>query len=329
MAVQFDMALADLRKYQAGLEPPADFDEFWNRTLAEARQFPLSPTFTPVEAGFPLIDVFDVSFAGWGGHRIAAWLLMPSGTTTPLPTVVEYIGYSDGRGFPTGHLVWAASGYAHLVVDTRGQGSATASVGATSDRPGPVGPHFPGFMTMGIESPDAYYYRRVFTDAVRATYVVTEHPLLDEQCMVIAGGSQGGGISIAVAGLVPAILGVMPDVPFLCDIRRATEITDVRPYFEIAQYCSAHRDGIENAFRTLSYFDGVHFAGRASAPALFSAALMDQVCPPSTVFAAFNNWAHADKQISVYPYNGHEGGGPFQVQDRLTFVRSLLDRSGT
>jgi cephalosporin-C deacetylase len=324
MAVQYDFALKDLREYAPGLEPPANFDEFWNRTLTEARQFPLAPTFAPVDAGLSLIDVFDVGFAGWGGQRIAAWLLMPSGTTTALPTIVEYIGYSGGRGFPTDHLLWATAGYAHLVVDTRGQGSGTFSVGATSDQPGPIGPHAPGFMTMGIESPEAYYYRRVFTDAVRATEVVTAHPLLDEERMVVAGGSQGGGITIAVAGLVPGIIGAMPDVPFLCHMRRATEITDARPYLEIAQYCSAHRDGIENAFRTLSYFDGVHFAARASAPTLFSAALMDQVCPPSTVFAAFNNWAHPSKEISVYPYNGHEGGGPFQVQDQMTFVRTLL-----
>src|SRR4051812_32631328 len=326
MAVQFDLPLDKLREYDARLEPPDDFDTFWNRTLTEARQFPLSPTFTAHDAGLPLVEVFDVSFAGWGGQRIAAWLIIPRGTTKPLPTIVEYIGYSGGRGFPQDHLVWAAAGYAHLVVDTRSQGSAWFSVGATSDEPGQVGPHSPGFMTMGIESPEAYYYRRVFCDAVRATEVMAEHPLLDPERIIVSGGSQGGGITIAVAGLVPGLLAAMPDVPFLFHMRRATEITDTRPYLEIASYCAAHRDGTENAFRTLSYFDGVHFAARASVPALFSAALMDQICPPSTVFAAFNNWAHDDKRISVYPYNGHEGGGPFQRQDQLAFVRGLVQR---
>ncbi len=327
MAVQFDLALADLRDYEPGLEAPHDFDAFWDRTLTEARAFPLSPTFTPVDVGLPLVQVFDVSFAGWGGERIAAWLVLPYNATTPLPTVVQYIGYSGGRGFPHDHLVWAAAGYAHLVVDTRSQGSAASSVGATGDRPGPVGPHSPGFMTMGIESPDAYYYRRVFTDAVRATEVVAAHPLLDADRIVVAGVSQGGGITIAVAALVPGLLGAMPDVPFLCHMRRATEITDARPYLEIAQYCSAHRHSTENAFRTLSYFDGVHFAARAAVPSLFSVALMDQICPPSTVFAAFNSWAHPHKQISVYPYNGHEGGGSFQQLDQLAFVRGLVQGS--
>src|SRR4051794_23952662 len=138
MAVQFDMALADLRNYDAGLVPPEDFDSFWDRTLTQAREIPLSPAFTPIDTGLPLFEIFDASFAGWGGERIAAWLVLPRGTTTPLPTIVEYIGYSGGRGFAHDHLFWAAAGYAHLVVDTRGQGSATFSVGATSDQAGRV-----------------------------------------------------------------------------------------------------------------------------------------------------------------------------------------------
>jgi cephalosporin-C deacetylase len=54
--------------------------------------------------------------------------------------------------------------------------------------------------------------------------------------------------------------------------------------------------------------DGVSFARRASTPALFSVALMDRICPPSTVFAAYNNYGGA-KGIIVHEFNGHEGGG--------------------
>ena len=51
---------------------------------------------------------------------------------------------------------------------------------------------------------------------------------------------------------------------------------------------------------------------------------MDQICPPSTVFAAFNNWANADRQISVYPYNGHEGGGTYVLDERGTEDEPVL-----
>jgi len=73
-------------------------------------------------------------------------------------------------------------------------------------------------------------------------------------------------------------------------------------------------------FETLSYFDGVNFAPRATAPALFSTALMDIICPPSTVYAAYNHYA-AEKDIRTWPYNGHEGGGSFQVQEKIAFLR--------
>ena len=65
-------------------------------------------------------------------------------------------------------------------------------------------------------------------------------------------------------------------------------------------------------FGTLSYFDGVNFAKRATAPALFSVAHLDPICPPSTVFAAFNHWAAEGSRIVEYSFNEHEGGGGWQ-----------------
>ena len=111
----------------------------------------------------------------------------------------------------------------------------------------------------------------------------------------------------------------MPDVPFLCHYRRATEITDSHPYAEIQYYCKIRRDDVERVFATLAYFDGVNFSARAHAPALFSAGLMDDVCPPSTVFAAYNHYA-GSKQIKVWSYNRHEGGDGFQSLEKLRFL---------
>ena len=38
---------------------------------------------------------------------------------------------------------------------------------------------------------------------------------------------------------------------------------------------------------------------------------MDDITPASTVFTAFNHYA-GPKQIEVYPFNGHDGGGTQQ-----------------
>ena len=138
----------------------------------------------------------------------------------------------------------------------------------------------------------------------------------------MAGGSQGGGLALAVAGLEPSVPVTLPDVPFLCHYRRATEIVDTYPYNEIAKFCNTHRDKIDVAFRTLAYFDGVNSAARAHAHALFSVGLMDMVCPPSTVFAAYNHYA-GPKDVRVYSYNQHEGGGDYHTLEKVRFLTSL------
>jgi len=178
-------------------------------------------------------------------------------------------------------------------------------------------------MTRGIESPETYYYRRIMTDAARAVEAAAAHEAVDPERIAVAGGSQGGGLAIAAAALSNRVRFLMPDVPFLCHYRRAIEITDEDPYGEIALYLHIHRDDEERSFRTLSYFDGLNFAARTKVPALYSVGLMDTICPPSTVYAAFN-WHAGPKEIKVYPYNNHEGGGTFHAREKLSFARRLF-----
>jgi cephalosporin-C deacetylase len=306
---QFDMPLAQMRSYAPDLAVPADLDEFWAATLAETRQHDLAPVVVPLDSGLKVIETFDVSYAGFGGSRVRGWLHLPLGRSEPLPAVVEYLGYGGGRGLPHERILWAAAGYAHLVMDTRGQGSAW-SVGDTPDPGADGAPAHPGFMTRGILDPATYYYRRVFSDAVRAVEAIRTHEAVDPARVAVTGASQGGGISVAVAGLVDELAAVAPDVPFLSDFPRATTLMDTEPYGEIGRYLKAHRDQVEQVFRTLAYFDAAVLGRRATAPALFSVGLMDETCPPSTVYAAYNHYG-GPKEIREYPFNDHEGGEGF------------------
>jgi cephalosporin-C deacetylase len=322
----FDLPLNELKIYCPDRDEPVDFDEFWQSTLGEARAFPLNATLERVDYGLTAQETFDITFAGFGGQPVKAWLILPSQRKGKLPCVVEYIGYGGGRNFPIDWLLWASAGYAHFVMDTRGQGSSWFK-GDTPDLYAEGGnPAMPGSMTQGILDPKHYFYRRVFTDAVRAIETARSHPDIDPSQIAVTGGSQGGGITIAAAGLVPDVIAAMPDVPFLCHYRRATEIVDTYPYKEIAEYCHVHRDKVNTVFHTLSYFDGTNFATRARAKALFSVGIMDQVCPPSTVFAAYNYWA-GEKEIKVYPYNGHEGGGSYQTVEKIKFLKEAFKQA--
>jgi cephalosporin-C deacetylase len=323
-----DLPRDELVSFRPDVSEPDDFDAFWTGTLDDARSHDLDVRSEQVDTPYRTVSVQDVSFSGFGGDRIGAWFTVPRaagiGDDGPLPAVVEFIGYNGGRDLPGESLRWASAGYAHLLVDTRGQGARWGGGGRTADPHG-SGPATPGFMTRGIDSPDTYFYRRVFTDAVRAVEAVRTLPGVDTGRVAVQGASQGGGITLAVAGLVPDVVAALPDVPFLCHFTRALDICDKDPYAEITRYLAVHRPRVDDVLRTLSYFDGVNFAKRAAAPALFSVALMDLVCPPSTVYAAYNHYA-GDKEIEVYRFNDHEGGESYQRQAQIRWLDKLLGR---
>lgn len=322
---QLDLSLGECRKFRPELSIPADLDSFWSETLHEAEKRSAPPVYEGVDTGLVLIDTYDVTFTGFDGEQVRGWLQIPAGARAAeqqLGCVVEFLGYGRGRGLPHEKLLWATAGYAHLIMDTRGQGWSSAAGGTSDPAPGPSGA-VPGFLTRGVEDPYTHYYRRLLTDAVRCVAAARSHPLIDPERVVVTGISQGGGMALAAAGLVPGLAGVMPDVPFLCHIRRGVELSAAPPYAEVAEYLRLHRDRTEEVFRTLSYVDAAVLASRATAPALFSVAMQDPVCPPSTCFTAFNRYP-ATKEIRVYEFNGHEGGAEYQQREQLPWVRALI-----
>jgi cephalosporin-C deacetylase len=266
------------------------------------------------------VEVFDVTFPGHGGAPIKAWLLAPRDPAPGAAFVVEYVGYGGGRGDPLDWLALSSAGHPHLVMDLRGQGGGWR--GADTPDPADGGaPASPGFLTRGIADPRDHYYTRLFVDAVRAVDAARAHPLASRRPIVVTGSSQGGALSIAAAHLAD-VAATMPDVPFLADFRRAVQITDARPYRELIDFCSVHSDRVQDVFATLSYVDVINHGRRAACRALFSVGLIDEITPASTVFAAYNHYA-GPKDIAVYPFNGHEGGGTHHLKAKLAFLHQL------
>lgn len=314
----FDLPLDQLETYGGAVAPPSDLEAFWQSTFRDADEFPLDLRLEPLDRQFGAVETFDVSFAGSMGHPIRAWLHLPAAVESA-PIVVQYPAYGGGRGLPHESILWPVVGVACLVVDVRGQGAGW-SIGDTADPVG-SGPAHPGFMTRGILDRDHYYYRRVFVDAVRAVDVARSLDRVDSTRVAVMGASQGAGISLAVAGLAPERVSlVVADVPGLCDFPRAIELAERDPYLEITNYLAVHRDRAEVVLRTLSYFDGVLIGAWARARALFSIALRDKTCPPSTGYAAYNAYGGA-KELVVYRYNDHEGGGPSHQSRQIAWLR--------
>ncbi|CAM5590610.1 Cephalosporin-C deacetylase OS=Streptomyces glaucescens OX=1907 GN=axeA PE=4 SV=1 [Streptomyces glaucescens] len=324
----FDMPLDQLENHRPVPDEPADFDAFWQATLKDAE--PASPVLSarPVATGLRLVDTWDVTFPGFAGDPVRAWYTRPARAAGPLPAVVEYAGYGRGRGLPHERLTWAAAGYAHLLMDNRGQGDQYGNGGATPD-PHAAAPGGPGPAVRGLLDPYDYHYRRLITDAVRAVAALRALPGVDPARVAAAGNSQGGGLALAVAGLVPDLAAVLVTAPLLCGIRRALDLTDAGPYGEIAAYLAVHRGAETAAQRTLGYVEGISFARRATAPAHFGVGLRDTVCPPSGAYAACHRYGEltggdAHRELHAYPFNGHEGGEAAHTRRQLDWLSGRL-----
>ena len=182
-----------------------------------------------------------------------------------------------------------------------------------------------GFITHGILDKEEYYYRNLYLDTIRAVEAVRGREEVDGDRIAAIGGSQGGALTIACAALSPYVSAMAPDVPWLSHFRRSVDLA-VGPYEEITDFMKRFPDEIERAFETLSYYDNMNLASKVSVShAYYSVGLWDTICPASTVYASYN-WipSGVKKDIEVYPYNGHEGGGALHQQRKLQWLRKVL-----
>ena len=293
-----DMPLEQMRQYTPPTYREADFEAFWKETVDEALRQPLNAELIPYGLGARAVDVFAIRFDGFKGGRLAGWFLRPA-DRGKYPGVAVYHGYS-GRGTrPLDLLALAGQGMCVLSMDCRGQN------GNSQDAASYPEGHYQGWMTLGIRNARTYYYRYVYADALRALELLAQREEVDAERLAITGGSQGGGLTLAVAALSDRPILALPDIPFLCDYRRAVGIAGNGPYPEIASFLKAYPDLYATVFRTLSYFDCLNLAGWIKCRTVVSNCLWDDVCPPSTIFAVYNHIV-AEKQMEIYPFHKHE-----------------------
>jgi cephalosporin-C deacetylase len=298
-----DLPLEQLRTYSPGDTEPPDFDEFWSSTLEQARRDAGSDG-PALEIGDPYrplsrVEANQVWMTGLGGGRVAGWYVRPSGSG-PFPGIAHFHGYSGRGARPLEVYALAAQGVAVLSIDCRGQG------GRSPDVPAVDGGHRAGWLTRGLDDPAKHYYRYVFSDVVLAVEALCSRDEVDTERVAVTGMSQGGGLSLAAAALSGKVSFVWSDEPFLSDFPRAVEITPNPPYTEVSDFVRARPELEGTVFRTLAYMDVANHARRVRCPAVVTVGLWDEICPPSSVFAAFNRLASTDKELVVFPFHGHQ-----------------------
>lgn len=300
-----DMPLEELRAY-AGRNPrPADFDAYWAAALAELDATDPAPEFRPADFQTPFAECFDLYFTGVRGARVYAKYLRPrSSPEMPHPAVLQFHGYSGSSGDWQDKLGLAALGFSVAALDARGQG------GKSQDPGGVLGNTLHGHIVRGLEDdPANLLFRHIFLDTAQLARVVMALPEVDAGRVGAMGMSQGGGLTLACAALEPRIRRLAPMCPFLCDYRRVWEMDLAKQAYEelrdwFRRFDPRHEKEDE-IFARLGYIDCQHLAPRIAGRVLMAVGLMDEICPPSSQFAAYNKIT-APKEAVIYPDFAHE-----------------------
>lgn len=314
--------IAELESYLPPLTRRADFDAFWARTRAQALSVPLRPELRRVE-DYPAraVTVYDISYCGFDETRIHGWLLLPAfAGPGPYPCMVQYHGFGGSRGVPSDHLAFAALGCAVLAVDCREQGGITGNCAHYSGSG-----LFANVGSKGVRNKDEYYYRAVYMDCVKALDFLETLPEIDADRLFVRGTSQGGALGMAVSGLDARPKLALVNVPSNSNIEYRIEHRH-GSFAAVNDYLRAYPDELERVYETLSYFDTMNLADRIQARVFASVALADPVCPAKCYYATYNR-IRSDKQITVYPFNEHDGARATHVERELRYLRSsgLLD----
>jgi cephalosporin-C deacetylase len=297
-----DMTIEELKVYNPEKNKEKDFDQFWNEKLQDLRSSSIKYNMEKIDSIVPDVDVYKVFYEGYMDSEICGHYLTPRNRSN-VPAILSFHGYTGNKGPISLDIKWPLMGYAVFSMDVRGQS------GESFDNRSYRGPSLPGFMTKGIFDKNDYYYLGVYLDCVRAIDFLADREEIDIKRLCVAGISQGGGLSLATAALDDRPKLCISEMPYLCHFKRAVEWAepaDKGTYLEIASLIRrGYPDREDDIYKTLSYFDNLNLCGNIKARTIMTCALKDIICPPSTVFAVYNN-IKSDKHIELMAHSEHD-----------------------
>lgn len=299
------MKMKDLENYSGSGIKPADFDAFWEDGLREMESLPLDYILDPVDIPSQVANFYHLTFKGVGGATIHCQLITPKETVgRNFKGLLQFHGYHTDSGDFQDKIGWAAEGFVVLAMDARGQG------GLSEDRTQTSGGVMKGLIIRGMEEgKNNLYFRQVFLDTAHAARILKSMDFVNENRIYAQGASQGGGLTIACAGLVPDLYRIYVSYPFLSDYRKAYSLGAQTSAFEEIPYWFQFRDPLhkreKEIFDTLEYIDIQHFAPRIKAEVCWAVGMQDTIVPPITQMATYNNIT-TKKNLIILPEYGHE-----------------------
>jgi cephalosporin-C deacetylase-like acetyl esterase len=279
----------------------SDFDAFWDEAKAELAsvQPEYNVTFNK-NLGNHII--YNVEMKSIKGKIIKGYFSVPN-KPGKFPTKIQSNGFNLFASIPTNNDDYAVFNY-----NIRGQGLSTDYTKTEY------------LFVNGLQDKNTYYYREGIMDAIRAIDFVCSRNEVDKNKIVAEGGSQGGGLTFAMAALDKRIVAVAPTLPFMSDYRHYYDIKennfdiDEWPMDYLNDFMVKYSISKEAIFKNLSYFDIKNFAGKINCPLLMGVGLQDPICPPHINFAGYNQ-VRSQKEYMISKNTEHtldKNFGPYK-----------------
>ena len=277
---------------------PADFDAFWAAQKKLLAAVPVNARLAPVKSPQPGIEAFDLQ-ADSIGAPVSGYFARPEKPPPKrLPIILTVHGAGVRSSSLGGAVGWAKQNFLALDINAHGlpNGREDEFYKAVSDG------DLKDYRTRGRESRETVYFRGMFLRLVRALDFLTAQPEWDGKTLVVFGSSQGGYQAIVAAGLDARVTFFAAGVPAGCD---HTGVLANRingwPKFLPSPSPAEPDPKVVDAVR---FYDAMNFATRTKAGAVFTVGFIDTTCPPTSVYAAYNNIS-GPKYIHNDPDSGH------------------------
>ena len=277
---------------------PADFDQFWQNAISEARHTDLNPTKRLLpERCTKDVNVYEVSFQNvrWGSRTYG--ILCEPVKPGKYPALLRV----PGAGVrPYGGDIYTASKGA-VTLEIGIHGIPVTMQQAVYDDLGQGALN--GYWEFGMDNRDKSYYKHVVLGCIRALDYIEQYTPWNGKELGVTGSSQGGFLSLATAGLDRRITFYAPVHAALCD--HTASLKGVACGWPHYFYWNKGK-GMEKQIETSRYYDGVNFARRITnaQTGWFSFGYNDDVVPPTTAWATYNI-VKGPKSITPYQQTAH------------------------
>ena len=277
---------------------PQDFEQFWQEAMKQARYTDLNPTRRLLpERCTKDVNVYEVSFNNikWGSRTYGILCVPVKEGRYPALLRVPGAGVRPYQGD-----IWTASqGVVTLEIGIHGVPVTMPQQVYTDMNEGTLS----GYWEFGMDDRDKSYYKHVIVGCLRAVDYIEQYTPWNKQQLGVTGSSQGGFLSLAVAGLDKRVTCYAPVHAALCDHTNSLQgkACGWPHYF----YWNKGK-GREKHIETSRYYDGVNFA-RLITPqqkGWFSFGYCDDVVPPTSAWATYNT-VKGPKEISPYQATWH------------------------